>query len=862
MSSLKVLMLGNSPRIMLYTSRFQLAKSVQLYHVSSTETSVFQIETLSYGVSNFDLKNHFVSLNELKQHLKESSDDENNTIFDLICFSASSLKNLANISRELNDMININTKIFIESTNFVQLEPFVANSLELKNLPIFSIMSDFDIRQIDTNHYKQFQLVTPNHIYLGISNITDRESYPDQQKNMLKTFARLFEKLFPHDKIEVCKNSSKLFLQKQWDLALPRICFDPLLIVLDESNPRVLSEQVLAQPLISGLINEIFNIIKNMGLNIPDTEKNLINNWVNTYPTDNDMPALLHHFIEKSNSLDVDLSLLQPILLADDFNLTTPYLEFLYSVMSQYQRYNNGKSKWFTRKEDKAVTSSASASSPVDDGQYLALSNAKDELQTNYNVLQTSFNEKVMEMKKIQQQNEESNSKIDSLNQTIESLKNKLSTSNDLQKLREESNNSQPQSYFSSEMEDLQASPASTTVEDMVSPSKNNDPEMDTIKKTDSHHSKRTVSKKLNDREKELELRQRELELQEKELELKKLAMEQQQQDFDIRNTSNHSMNMPSGPGMIRPSQSMFNLANKTSAQNLKQMAMNNNARAMYGPNGVSGAQSTSNLSAMAGFDKQNNNPQGSPFMNNGPNFGPNGPQGVKMGNRMNNRGPMNGMPNGPGFPNQNRANSLNNAASMQFQNRMRKPMGGMPNGPGMQRPGNIRTASANANLGSPSQMAGSAMNMAKSPLMGGLANKGPNGQMSAPGTPNALNGPTLSVNINANNAGSNSGPNSASSSGVINIESNSNGPTPLNNPSASLPGTPNLLNGMKPANSANPTPPVVAFGSQNGAPNNTNIKTNINVNNQKENDKEDKKGKKDKKKKGGFSSIFKRKNK
>lgn len=62
---------------------------------------------------------------------------------------------------------------------------------------------------------------------------------------------------------------------------------------------------------------------------------------------------MVYHFIHQTTPLNIDILLLQTILLADDFGIKTPYLEFLYSVLSQFERLNSGKSKWFIRSDEK-----------------------------------------------------------------------------------------------------------------------------------------------------------------------------------------------------------------------------------------------------------------------------------------------------------------------------------------------------------------------------------------------------------------------------------------------------------------------------------------------------------------------------
>lgn len=164
MSQLKVLIYGNHPNLALYTWRFQFAKSVDLYHVSDARSNEITIDTRSYGKNTFQLKNHFHDFAELQRLLQNESNK-----FDLVILSSSSLQDFSNITTQLNSVIMSNTKIFIESTGFVQLEPFIRMSISSPQVKVFSLMSDYDIREVSPENYVQFN---PNSsgkqtIYIG-----------------------------------------------------------------------------------------------------------------------------------------------------------------------------------------------------------------------------------------------------------------------------------------------------------------------------------------------------------------------------------------------------------------------------------------------------------------------------------------------------------------------------------------------------------------------------------------------------------------------------------------------------------------------------------------------------------------------
>lgn len=444
-SLFRVLAVGNNPNILLYTSRFQLAKSVELYHVSDSESRSFRVETTEYGKEEFQLDNHFTSVGHLIQAVKESG-EHSSLIFDLIILSASSLQEISSLASQLNPLINLNTKLFLESSGFVQLEPFVKMSMDLTHLNIFSIFTDYDFRQVGVNEYKQFThgaTKATNTIYLGESSLAKQPQQQQQQQQqvskgspansssslnttvtkypknvitLLDTFQRLFQKLFPQDKVSLCNYSSTEFISQQWALAIPKICFEPLLIILEETNPAELHQQILAKPLISGLVTEVITVMKSMGAKLNcnlENESSLLSHWQKMYSQSDQIPSFLYHFIERTAPLNIDMLLLQPILLADDYGIKTPYLEFLYSLMCQYQKLNEGKSKWFTRIEDTQGLKSQLASITQD----------RNQLKTELIRLQKGLEEREVASRQLQSINQKSTNQIQLLQDQIGAMR-------------------------------------------------------------------------------------------------------------------------------------------------------------------------------------------------------------------------------------------------------------------------------------------------------------------------------------------------------------------------------------------------------------------------------------------------------
>ncbi|CCF59562.1 hypothetical protein KAFR_0H01520 [Kazachstania africana CBS 2517] len=568
MSSLSVLTLGENPNVLLYASRFHLANSVLLYHVSTSTSNTFELDTVSYGNNTFEITNHFTSIRQMV----ETSDS---LVFDLIILSAPSLQDLSSLSTELTPLVNVNTKIFVESSGFVQLEPFVKVSMNGKQLNIFSILTDFDIRQIAPNSYRQFNHHGgKNTLFLGES-ISKRQnpgsSYDNTTNALLSTFERLFQKLFPFENVELCHQSPLEFLSKEWSIAIPRICLDPLLIMFEETKSSKLDDQILAKPLISGLITEVVTVARTMGATLhgQDNESKILAAWQDSHSEE--MPQLVYHYVNNSGSLNVDLLLLQVILLADDLNIKTPYLEFLYSVMCQLQNLTSGKSKWFTRKNtdsDKLKLENASLKE-----QLLKINEKNNENEStisNYQKSDMNLKAKLQELEnfvnKLSQENATSKQNYQNENATLkQSYQNEITTLRaqleDMKlKPREEApvtttpqRPKQQQQHLLQDDYKATGTPNLSDLRDMAIFGANygDDPayqeqaqnttssslQQEQLKIMSSQNGSKlsSASSNISDgdtflKERELELRKKELELQERELEFQKRALMNQQQ--------------------------------------------------------------------------------------------------------------------------------------------------------------------------------------------------------------------------------------------------------------------------------------------------------------------------------------------
>ena len=307
MSSLSILIAGNNPKVLFYTSRFQLAKIINLHYINDFKSDTYQIETNLYRKVIFQTKNHYSSVEEMLQ-----SSNQAPSTFDIILMNATSVHALKTLAKQLNPLITSNTKVIIESTGSLVLEPFVAESIDL-NIPVFSVLSSYDIRCI--NNPTEFQQFSKNSekgcdFYLGsLFNkklLSKGSAYDHQSDKILHSLQKLFQKLFHLDRVDICQSSPFEYLTKQWTYSLTGICLDPLLVIFGEMKPSSLESIDIAKPLILGLIFEVKSIIDRMGVILPNelsTAKSIIKFWMEKYRSanNNEISSPLAYNFEKNH---------------------------------------------------------------------------------------------------------------------------------------------------------------------------------------------------------------------------------------------------------------------------------------------------------------------------------------------------------------------------------------------------------------------------------------------------------------------------------------------------------------------------------------------------------------------------------
>lgn len=291
---------------------------------------------------------------------------ESSSKFDVVLLSVSNLQSFQNVCAQLEPLLHLSSIIAVESTGYVQLEPFVLSSFSrAKGLSVCSIMNESEVKRLpNSNTFCHRVLNGDQRIYLGTctdeSTLVNRVSESDQYSKLYKLLQMVQADL--HSYISLLKsNNHKEFMTYQWKLALPRIILNPLSVIFEEPFFEKLGKQILAKPLITGLVNEIFKIIKKMECKLIkgfENESSICKNWLVHYPEPRQPldPLYLEtnptfYNMYYNFDMELDLLLLQPILLGDDHDVRTPYLENLYSIMCQVQTWSRlENSIFFSRK--------------------------------------------------------------------------------------------------------------------------------------------------------------------------------------------------------------------------------------------------------------------------------------------------------------------------------------------------------------------------------------------------------------------------------------------------------------------------------------------------------------------------------
>lgn len=345
-----------------YNWRLFASKQCDLEVILESSSSTFQWYSEQYGNSRYTLPRCYQSVEEFSK-----SNSSTSARLDLIVFAASSLQEISTLCESLRPLLTLQLTmcnkapiVVVETSYFVNLEPFVQMALQNENVHVLSIMCDFDVRTIGTCAFQVCPSKKDSELcYVGKSGTS--ESYTQKEIALINKVSDLFES----SGVDVYKLGTPLeFLSYQWKFALPKIAIEPLSIIFEKPFPAQLQEQILAKPLISGLILEVITIIKAMGCKLfksYDSENSLMDRYCQLFPAVEldaksnymDTPRMFYDFYN-NNELYLDLLLLQPILLADDYQIKTPYLEFLYAILTQYKNNSQTSIFWLKKTDENA----------------------------------------------------------------------------------------------------------------------------------------------------------------------------------------------------------------------------------------------------------------------------------------------------------------------------------------------------------------------------------------------------------------------------------------------------------------------------------------------------------------------------
>ncbi|EGW32428.1 uncharacterized protein SPAPADRAFT_67043 [Spathaspora passalidarum NRRL Y-27907] len=377
-------LVGSNPNIAFYAWQFHQTNAVEITIVNNelNPTAPVSWKSSVFGNSQYTPHRIYNSLTQVPDNK-----------YDIFLLSCSSLQDFQNVSNEIVPFIDRDSIIVIESTGYINLEPFVSTKAQ-----VLSIMNESDVKRVSKNVYSHEVRNKDTRIYfgsaLGSKSISSNMNY----HRIYKLLQTIQEDSNNH--ISLLKSLTPTeFMTYQWKLALPRIIFSPLMVIFETEFPQDLQTQILSKPLITGLINELFKLIKKMNCKLVkgfENELNLLKGLSESYPKKSsdkfvNSPSLVYNYYNHYD-LELDLLLLQPILLSDDHKLKSPYLENLYSIMCQYHKINSNDSIFFVRKD----------SAKFD--QYLSLD--EDLKQKTYQLSQLEGSIKELERNKINLDND------------------------------------------------------------------------------------------------------------------------------------------------------------------------------------------------------------------------------------------------------------------------------------------------------------------------------------------------------------------------------------------------------------------------------------------------------------------------
>lgn len=248
--------MGLNPNLLFYAWRLQNTEACNVTVVDPTiaPSSPIHFKLTVFGDVSFTPS---LTANSV-QHLPQLA------TFDYVILSVPNLQQFLDACTQIMPLLRSDALIVVELTGYVNLEPFVVSSLpkNIRDVSVCLIMNESDIKRapgFDSNVCFHRALSLDLRIYLGVSSGATSNLVPSKES---KTFARFFKmwQLAQEDSkgaISLLKSTNpREFMTYQWKQALPRLVLNPLSVIFEEPYPQDLSRQILAKPLITGLVNE------------------------------------------------------------------------------------------------------------------------------------------------------------------------------------------------------------------------------------------------------------------------------------------------------------------------------------------------------------------------------------------------------------------------------------------------------------------------------------------------------------------------------------------------------------------------------------------------------------------------------
>lgn len=294
---------------------------------------------------------------------------------DVLLVAPSSLKNLSNLHNVAQSLITPNhTIILIDSTYNIGLHLLI--EAQFPNNPVCSISTEATLRLLpavnDPTSYNRSDSL-PLLIHSGHVSKTWL-SVPKVPTTALNGLIQSLQQT------GIQATASSSFDQIQWNQVILTLAFQPLTVMLETQTPAALLENVLSKPLYMGIITELMEIAsKHTGFPYDaDYLKEIVNEFKHSStgftavtanggltpsPTSStisssalgivdknpfnpaylDAPTLFYEYYH-GLPIAVDLLLLQPILMASDFGIKTPYLETIFACLTRMVDLNSKKS--------------------------------------------------------------------------------------------------------------------------------------------------------------------------------------------------------------------------------------------------------------------------------------------------------------------------------------------------------------------------------------------------------------------------------------------------------------------------------------------------------------------------------------